>query len=179
MEHRCHYRTPQPLNDAQNFPYHSMIRISAPTISNLNGAIPKPVQSHTSCPVCSTFGSDCGSDLGYLDQSPTRAMRTPSDELNSKKNLTQCMPEPIVRTVTVSGKGQISIPQEIRKQLAVEKGSKLVVVLKDKKLLIRKASDISQSIEDGFDDMVRHSELSLKKIWDNEEDEVWNKYLKA
>lgn len=89
------------------------------------------------------------------------------------------MPEPIVRTVTVSGKGQISIPQEIRKQLAVEKGSKLVVVLKDKKLLIYKASDILQSTEDGFDDVVRHSELSLKKIWDNEEDEVWNRYLKA
>ena len=89
------------------------------------------------------------------------------------------MPEPIVRTVTVSGKGQISIPQEIRKQLAVEKGSKLVVVLKDKKLLIYKASDILQSTEDGFGDVVRHSELSLKKIWDNEEDEVWNRYLKA
>lgn len=89
------------------------------------------------------------------------------------------MSEPIVRIVTVSGKGQISIPQEIRKQLAVEKGSKLVVVLKNKKLLIRKASDISQSIEDGFDDVVQHSELSLKKIWDSEGDEVWNKYLKA
>lgn len=89
------------------------------------------------------------------------------------------MPEPIVRTVTISGKGQISIPQEIIRQLGVEKGSKLVVVLKDEKLLIYKASDISQSIEDGFDDMVRHSELSLKKIWDNEEDEVWNRYLKA
>lgn len=89
------------------------------------------------------------------------------------------MPEPMMRTVTVSGKGQISIPQEIRKQLAVEKGTKLVIVLKDKKLLIRKVSDISQSIEDGFDDVVQHSELSLKKIWDNEEDEVWNRYLKA
>lgn len=85
----------------------------------------------------------------------------------------------MVRTVTVSGKGQISIPQEIRKQLAVEKGSKLVIILKDKKLLIRKVSDISQSMEDGFDDMVQHSELSLKKIWDNEEDEVWNRYLKV
>ena len=89
------------------------------------------------------------------------------------------MPESIMKTVTVSGKGQISIPQEIRKQLAVEKGSKLVIVLKDKKLLIRKASDISQSIEDGFEDVVRHSERSLEEIWDNEEDEVWNRYLKT
>lgn len=89
------------------------------------------------------------------------------------------MSEPIVRIVTVSGKGRISIPQEIRQQLAVKKGSKLIVVLKDKKLLIRKTSDMLQSIEDAFDDVVRHSELSLKKIWDNEEDEVWNKYLKV
>ena len=89
------------------------------------------------------------------------------------------MPESIMKTVTVSGKGQISIPQEIRKQLAVEKGSKLVIILKDKKLLIRKASDISQSIEDGFEDVVRYSERSLEEIWDNEEDEVWNRYLKT
>ena len=89
------------------------------------------------------------------------------------------MPESIIKTVTVSGKGQISIPQEIRKQLAVEKGSKLVIILKDKKLLIRKASDISQSIEDSFEDVVRYSERSLEKIWDNEEDEVWNRYLKT
>lgn len=84
-----------------------------------------------------------------------------------------------MRIVTVSGKGRISIPQEIRKQLAVKKGSKLLVVLKDKKLLISKTSDILQSIENDFDDVAQHSELSLKKIWDNEEDEVWNKHLKA
>lgn len=84
-----------------------------------------------------------------------------------------------MKTVTVSGKGQISIPREIRKQLAVEKGSKLVIILKDKKLLIRKASDISQSIGNDFEDVVLHSERSLKRIWDNEEDEIWNRYLKT
>lgn len=89
------------------------------------------------------------------------------------------MSEPIMKTVTVSGKGQISIPREIRKQLAVEKGSKLVIILKDKKLLIRKASDISQSIGNDFEDVVLHSERSLKRIWDNEEDEIWNRYLKT
>lgn len=89
------------------------------------------------------------------------------------------MPEPIMKFVTVSGKGQISIPLEIRRQLAIEKGSRLVIILKDKKLLILKASDMSQSIEDGFDDVAQHSELSLKKIWENEADEVWNKYLEA
>jgi AbrB family looped-hinge helix DNA binding protein len=89
------------------------------------------------------------------------------------------MSEPILRIVTVSEKGQISIPQEIRKQLAVEKGSKLIIALTDNRLLIHKVSDVSQSMEDGFDDVVRYSEMSLKNIWDNEEDEVWNMYLKA
>ena len=89
------------------------------------------------------------------------------------------MPESIRKIVTVSGKGQISIPQEIRKHLAIEKVSKLVLVLKDKKLLIRKASYASQSIGDDFKDTVQHSEISLKKIWDNDEDEVWNRYLET
>ena len=89
------------------------------------------------------------------------------------------MSESIITTVTVSTKGQISIPREIRKQLAVEKGSKLVIILKDKKLLICKASDISQLIEDDFEDVVRYSERSLEEIWDNEEDEVWNRYLRT
>lgn len=89
------------------------------------------------------------------------------------------MPESIMMTVTVSGKGQISIPREIRKRLAIEKGSKLVIILKDKKLLICKASDVSQLVEDNFEDVVRYSEHSLEEIWDNEEDEVWNRYLKT
>lgn len=85
----------------------------------------------------------------------------------------------MMKIVTVSGKGQISIPREIRKQLAVEKGSKLVIVLEGKKLLIRKVSDVSQSMEDGFEDVVRYSERSLEEIWDNKEDDVWNRYLKT
>lgn len=89
------------------------------------------------------------------------------------------MPDLMMKIVTVSGKGQISIPREIRKQLAVEKGSKLVIVLKGKKLLIRKVSDVSQSMEDGFEDVVRYSERSLEEIWDNKEDDVWNRYLKT
>ena len=89
------------------------------------------------------------------------------------------MPDLMMKIVTVSGKGQISIPREIRKQLAVEKGSKLVIVLEGKKLLIRKVSDVSQSMEDGFEDVVRYSERSLEEIWDNKEDDVWNRYLKT
>ena len=54
-----------------------------------------------------------------------------------------------------------------------------MLVLKDRKLLIRKASDASQSMEDDFKDIVQHSELSLKKTWDNDGDETWNRYLET
>ena len=108
-----------------------------------------------------------------MQEEPTRITHI------GKKNLTECVPEHIVKTVTVSEKGQISIPQEIRKRLSVEKGSTLVLVLKDEKLLICKASHISQSVEDDFEDLVRYTELSVKKIWDNDGDDVWNRYLKT
>lgn len=84
-----------------------------------------------------------------------------------------------MKTVTVSEKGQISIPQEIRRQLAVEKGSKLVIILKDKRLLISKVTDASQLVEDDFADTMQRSENSLKEAWDNEADNVWNRYLKT
>jgi len=32
--------------------------------------------------------------------------------------------------------------------------------------------------KDDFKDLLKLSELSLKKVWDNEEDEIWNEYLK-
>ncbi len=32
--------------------------------------------------------------------------------------------------------------------------------------------------DDNFDDIIKLGEQSLKEVWDNEEDEVWNQYLK-
>ncbi|MEX0656197.1 MAG: hypothetical protein WD154_01450 [Nitrosopumilaceae archaeon] len=33
-------------------------------------------------------------------------------------------------------------------------------------------------IQDKFDDIQKFSEISLKKIWMNKKDEIWNQYLK-
>ena len=89
------------------------------------------------------------------------------------------MSEPIIKTVTVSAKGQISLPRDIRKRLAVEKGTKLIIVLKEEKMLISKASDVSLSTVKNFDDTIQHTERSLIKMWDNEYDDIWNEYLKT
>lgn len=84
----------------------------------------------------------------------------------------------ILRTVSVSEKGQIAIPKEIRVLLGIKKGDRLVLTTKNKKLLIQKATNLAKQTEDDFDDLLDYSEFSLKKLWLNKKDDVWNKYLK-
>ena len=89
------------------------------------------------------------------------------------------MAEYMIKSVTVSENGQISIPKEICRQMEIKKGSKLVIILKDKRLLISKVTtNASQLIKDDFADTIQHSKNCLKDVWDNEADNIWNKYLK-
>ena len=88
------------------------------------------------------------------------------------------MSEMTLKTVSVSEKGQIAIPREIRILLGIKKGDRLVLTAKDKKLLIQKATNLTKQMEDDLDDLTSYSELSLKKLWLNKKDDVWNKYLK-
>ncbi len=88
------------------------------------------------------------------------------------------MSEMTLKTVNVSEKGQIAIPREIRILLGIKKGDRLVLTAKNKKLLIQKATNLTKQMEDDLDDLSSYSELSLKKLWLNKKDDVWNKYLK-
>ena len=87
------------------------------------------------------------------------------------------MSESTLKTVSVSEKGQIAIPREIQKLLGIKKGDRLVLTAKNKKLLIQKASSLEKHMEDDFGDLLKHSESTLKKLWLNKEDDVWDKYL--
>lgn len=84
----------------------------------------------------------------------------------------------IIKTIRVSEKGQIAIPIEIRNKLKIDFGDELVIVQNEEKMLIEKAPKISRQIKDDFNDILRHSENSLKEVWDNPQDEIWNQYLK-
>ena len=84
----------------------------------------------------------------------------------------------IVKTVKVSEKGQIAIPIEIRESSGIHRGDELILVQEGNKILIEPAKKIQKHIEDDFSDLLRLSEKSLMTLWDNEEDEIWNTYLK-
>jgi len=83
-----------------------------------------------------------------------------------------------MKTVKISDKGQIAIPKSIRKLMALEKGDELVLFEIDGKILMEKSEQVANRMEEDFKDILKFSEHSLKKLWNNEEDEIWNKYLK-
>ena len=88
------------------------------------------------------------------------------------------MDEAIIKTIRVSEKGQIAIPIEIREKLDISYGDELVIVQNEQKLLIEKAPKVSKKIQDDFKDILKYSEQSLKGVWDNPEDDIWNTYLR-
>lgn len=87
-----------------------------------------------------------------------------------------------IEVVNVSSRGQIVIPERIRKSLGIKKGSRLVAIEKDGTLMLKREgdiikalSDMSKAEESGW---LALAEKSLSRIWDNEEDEkTWSKYL--
>lgn len=83
----------------------------------------------------------------------------------------------LIKTVKVSDKGQIAIPQGIRNLMGINRGDELIVITKDDKILLEKVEKVSQKIKDDFKDIISYSESSLKEIWDNEEDDIWSSYL--
>ena len=85
------------------------------------------------------------------------------------------MKKTTLKTINVSDKGQITIPREIQTMLGIKKGDRLILAAKNKRLLIQKASNLERQIEDDFKDLLKLSEKTAKKLWNNKEDEIWNK----
>ena len=84
----------------------------------------------------------------------------------------------MMRTIRVSEKGQIAIPNQIRETLEIEQGDELVIIQMGNKILIEKAQITEKRLKDDFKDILRFSEKSLKEVWNNKSDDVWNQYLK-
>ena len=84
----------------------------------------------------------------------------------------------MMKTIKVSEKGQIAIPQTIRETLGIERGDELIIIQVDNKILLEKAKKMEQKMKEDFKDIIKFSEKSLKGVWDNKLDDIWNQYLK-
>lgn len=84
--------------------------------------------------------------------------------------------------INVSSKGQIVIPENIRKKLRIKTGSKLVLFEKGGGMLLKKEESVARYLEEEDTKEILGwmaiAEQSLKKVWNNSKDEkVWRKYL--
>lgn len=87
-----------------------------------------------------------------------------------------------IKTVKISDKGQISIPKDIRERVNMKEGDTIVLVCEDKTktVVLMKSDAVVKNLGktekgEGKKTMLA-SEQSLKKDWNNDYDERWNKY---
>jgi len=88
------------------------------------------------------------------------------------------MESEFIKTLKVSDKGQISIPNSIRERLGIQRGDNLVLFELNGKILIEKEKKVSERMKEDFKDILHFSQHSLKEVWDNKEDNIWERYIK-
>ena len=79
-----------------------------------------------------------------------------------------------VRTVVMNERGQIVIPEELRKDLGLKSGQTLVLLEVGDELLLRKEIAVVSDLDDRhfWRTMTQHA---MQSAWDKE-DEVWDQY---
>lgn len=87
------------------------------------------------------------------------------------------MENEFIKTLRVSDKGQIAIPNSVRQKLGIQRGDNLILFEIEGKILLEKQQKVSEKMKDEFKDVLHFSEQSLKEVWDNSEDEIWSQYL--
>ena len=83
-----------------------------------------------------------------------------------------------LRSIKVSAKGQITLPSDIQKEFGIKKGDEIILIRKGQKIILEKPEWIAKKLKDEFADVQSQSEQSLRKLWLNKDDEIWNVYLK-
>lgn len=87
----------------------------------------------------------------------------------------------MIEIVNVSSRGQIVIPEKVRKHFGIRQGSRLILIEKNDTLVLSKEDSISpmlahaQKEEAGW---LALAEQSMRELWDNpQDDETWSRYL--
>jgi AbrB family looped-hinge helix DNA binding protein len=82
------------------------------------------------------------------------------------------------RSIKVSAKGQITLPSDIQKEIGIRKGDEIILIRKGEKIILEKSESVAKKFKDEFADVQSVSERSLRKLWLNKGNEIWNHYLK-
>lgn len=82
---------------------------------------------------------------------------------------------PLVRTLTVSEKGQVVLPADVRRAMGIEKGTELVLVFDGERLLLQKAGRAAATLGEDFTGLLAATEATLRDVWENDEDEAWDR----
>ena len=72
-----------------------------------------------------------------------------------------------IKTATITDKGQIAIPKDMRKMKGFQEGSKVAILAYDDKIEIRPMHHVSERMETAF-----ASERVLAKDWNTKEDDA-------
>ena len=89
----------------------------------------------------------------------------------------------MIETIKVSSRGQIVIPENMRKALKIKEGTKLVAIGKGKRIILEQEADFLAGLSEAEtakekEGWLALAEKNLSKVWDNpEDDEEWKKYL--
>ena len=87
----------------------------------------------------------------------------------------------MIETIKISSRGQIVIPERIRKELGFIEGKKLVMIKKGNSIILEKEEEFLKKLNNMEVEKLGWmalAEKSLKKVWDNKkDDETWSKYL--
>ena len=81
------------------------------------------------------------------------------------------------KIVKVTDKGQITNPVDIQRKMGIAKGDELLLIAKGKRNVLEKPARVAELLEDEFADLQALSEESLKSLWLNNTDDIWNEYL--
>ncbi len=79
-----------------------------------------------------------------------------------------------IRTVGVNERGQLVIPEDIRKDFGIKGTTTLVMIEKGREIILRKESDVLETLESDDKFWKALSGASMAKAWEKE-DEIWDR----
>jgi AbrB family looped-hinge helix DNA binding protein len=79
-----------------------------------------------------------------------------------------------IRTMKVNERGQIVIPEDIRKDMGIAPNTVMVLMVRGKQILLRREEDLVQELDDVWRSA---SHAALERAWDDE-DKAWDQIAK-